>query len=165
MKRTSFAAAIVALSVLGLSACKKEPAVEPASPAAAPTATAPAADPALAAAANPVVDFDMRAFAGEFAGTLPCADCAGIDTKISLAGDGTYASAETYRGKSAEPVKSDGTWTAEDNGHRLRLDPNSKSEQDRLFEVVGRNDIRLMDKDGNPLQGAQNSGLKRVAAP
>lgn len=159
MKRTSFAAALVALSVLGLSACKKEPAAEPA----APTATAPAADPALAAAANPVVDFDMRAFAGEFAGTLPCADCAGIDTRISLAGDGTYALDETYQGKSAEPVKSDGTWTAEDNGHRLRLDPNSKSEQDRLFEVVGQNDIRLM-KDGDTIQSAQNYGLKRVAA-
>ncbi len=163
MKRIPFAAIVVASSILALSACKKEQPAEPAAPAAAPAAAAPAADPALTAAANPVVDFDMRDFAGEFAGTLPCADCAGIDTKIALAGDGTYTIRETYRGKSADALKGNGTWTAEDNGHRLRLDPNSKSEDDRLFEIVGKNDIRLMDKDGTPLQGAQN-GLKRVAA-
>lgn len=158
MKRIAFAAA--ALAVLSLSACKKEPAAEPA--AAAPAA-APAADPALEAAANPVVDFDMRSFAGEFGGTLPCADCAGIDTRIVLAGDGTYTIDETYQGKSADAVKGDGNWTAEDNGHRLRLDPNSKSDADRLFEVLGNNEIRLMDKDGNAIQGAQNYSLKRVS--
>ncbi len=161
MKRIALAVAVTALA---LSACKKEQPAEPAAPAVAPAAAAPAADPALAAAANPAVDFDMRAFAGEFAGTLPCADCTGIDTKIALADDGTYTLEETYQGKSAAPFKGDGTWTAEDNGHRLRLDPNSKSEQDRLFEVLGKNDIRLMDKDGNAIQSGRNYGLKRVAA-
>lgn len=156
MKRITFAIAGIAIAALTLSACKKESAAEPA-------AAAPAADPALAAAANPVVDFDMRAFAGEFGGTLPCADCAGIDTKIVLSGDGTYTVDETYQGKSADAVKGDGNWTAEDNGHRLRLDSNSKSDADRLFEVVGDNEIRLMDKDGNAIQSAQNYSLKRVS--
>ncbi len=161
MKRIVLAVA----AALVLSACKKEQPVQAETPTAAPAqAAAPVADPALAAAANPVVDFDMRAFAGEFAGTLPCADCAGIDTKISLANDGTYALEETYRGKSAAPFRGDGTWTAEDNGHRLRLDPNSKSEEDRLFEVLGKNDMRLMGKDGNAIQSAQNYGLKRVSS-
>ena len=161
MKRIAFAVAGIALAALSLSACKKEPAAEPA--AAAPAA-APAADPALEAAAHPVVDFDMRSFAGEFDGTLPCADCEGIDTKIALTGDGTYTVDETYQGKSADAVKGDGTWTAEDNGHRLRLDPNSKTDPDRLFEVVGNNEIRLMDKDGNAIQGTRNYSLKRVSA-
>lgn len=162
MKRIALAVAGIALAVLSLSACKKEPAAEPAAAAPA-TAAAPAADPALEAAANPVVDFDMRAFAGEFGGALPCADCAGIDTKIVLAGDGTYTIDEIYQGKSADAVKGDGNWTAEDNGHRLRLDPNSKNDADRLFEVLGNNEIRLMDKDGNAIQGAQNYSLKRVS--
>jgi len=158
--RVAIAAVAFALSV---SACKQE---EPAKPAetAAPTATAPASDAALEAAAHPVKDFDPRVFAGEFVGTLPCAGCEGIETKLALAADGSYAIEETYRGKSQDASRGDGTWTAEDNGHRLRLDPNSKSVEDRLFEVVGQNEIRLMDQDGNAIQSAQNYSLKRVAA-
>lgn len=148
---------------LSLSACKKEEPAKPVEPAA-PAVAAPASDPALEAAANPVKDFDPRVFAGEFGGTLPCADCEGIDTKIALAGDGTYAIEEIYRGKSQDASKGDGNWTAEDNGHRLRLDPNSKNDEDRLFEVVGQNEIRLMDKEGNAIQSAQNYSLKRAAA-
>ncbi|MCL1633299.1 copper resistance protein NlpE [Luteimonas sp. SX5] len=153
----------IALTALALPGCKKEAAPEAAAPAAPAAEAAAPADPALAAAAAPT-DFDMRSFAGSFSGTLPCADCAGTDTRIALAGDGTYTIDETYQGKATAPARSDGHWTAEDNGHRLRLDPNSKSDADRLFEIVGKDEIRLMDKDGNAMQGAQNFSLKRVAA-
>ncbi len=162
MKHTWIIAGIV-LTALTLSGCKKE--APPEAAAAADAAAQPAApDPALEAAANPVLDFDMRTFAGTFSGTLPCADCAGTDTRITLTGDGTYTIDESYQGKATAPARGDGNWTAEDNGVRLRLDPNSKSDADRLFEIVGKDEIRLMDKDGNAMQGTRNFSLKRVAA-
>lgn len=162
MKRTWLIAGIV-LTALTLFGCKKEAATETAAPAAPATETAPPADPALAAAAAPA-DFDMRSFAGTFSGSLPCADCAGIDTRIVLVGDGTYMLEETYQGKSDAPSKGDGNWTAEDSGHRLRLDPNSKSDADRVFEIVGKDEIRLADKDGNPVDSKLVASLKRVSA-
>lgn len=151
----------IALSVLALSACKKEP-TEPAAPAEAATET-PAADPALTAAATPS-DFDIRKFAGTFSGTVPCADCPGIDTRIVLVGDGTYTLEETYQDRPDGNFKGDGNWAAEEGGTRLRLDPNSKSDGDRLFEVVNNNEIRMLGKDGAPADSKLNYSLTRATA-
>lgn len=160
MKRIGIIAGIV-LTAFAVSGCKKEAATETAASAetAAPT---PAADPALAAAANPV-DFDMRSFAGTFSGTLLCADCPGTDSKIELAGDGTYKLDETHQGKQDGNVKGDGNWTVEEGGARLRLDPNSKSDEDRLFAIAGKDELRLLDKDGKPIDSAFTT-LKRAPA-
>lgn len=149
----------IALSVLALSACKKEP-TEPAAPAEAATET-PAADPALAAAATPT-DFDIRKFAGTFSGTVPCADCPGIDTRIVLVGDGTYTLEETYKDRPDGNFKGDGNWAAEEGGTRLRLDPNSKSDEDRLFEVVNNNEIRMLDQEGKAIASELNYSLARA---
>ena len=161
MKRIGITTGIV-LTALIVSGCKKEApeATTPAETAATPATTA---DPALAAAANPVVDFDMRSFAGTFSGTLPCADCPGIDTTIVLVGDGSYTLDETYKDKPDGNHKGDGNWTAEDSGTRLRLDPNSKSDEDRLFAIAGKNELHLLDKDGKPVDSAF-SILKRASA-
>lgn len=161
MKRIGIIAGIV-LIALSVSGCKKEAAPEAAAPAETAATPATAADPALAAAANPV-DFDMRAFAGTFSGTLPCADCLGIDSKIELAGDGTYKLDETHQGKQDGNVKGDGNWTVEEGGARLRLDPNSKSDEDRLFAIAGKDELHLLDKDGKPIDSAFTT-LKRAPA-
>jgi len=161
MKRKLIVAGI-ALTALTLFGCKKEPAAETATPVA-PAAQAPAADPALVAAATPS-DFDLRSFAGTFSGTLPCADCPGIDTTIVLVGDGSYTLDETYKDKPDGNHKGDGNWTAEDSGTRLRLDPNSKSDEDRLFEIVGKNQIRMLGKDGAPVDSKLNYSLTRATA-
>jgi copper homeostasis protein (lipoprotein) len=164
MKRKLVVAGI-ALTVLTLSGCKQgpEPSTETAAPAVATPEPAPTVDPALAAAATPS-DFDMRSFAGSFSGTLPCADCPGTDTRIELAGDGNYLLEETYQGKQGGNVKGDGTWTAEEGGTRLRLDPNNKSADDRLFEIVNDNEIRLLGKDGKAIASQSDYRLKRIPA-
>lgn len=160
MKRTWIIAGLV-LTALAVSGCKKEAATETAAPAETATPT-PAADPALAAAANPI-DFDMRSFAGTFSGTLPCADCPGTDSKIELTGDGTYKLDESPQGKQDGNVKGDGNWTVEEGGARLRLDPNSKSDEDRLFAIAGKDELHLLDKDGKPVESAFTI-LKRAPA-
>lgn len=157
--------ALACLAALALSACNKPtegtsaPAETPKTAEAAPVA---ALEPAPAEA--PKAGFDVAAFAGSFSGTLPCADCAGIDTKVEFKADGTYAIDESYQGKKDGTAKGDGTWTAEEEGKRLRLDPNSKSDQDRLFEVVSNEEIRLLDQEGKAIDSQLNYTLKRVGA-
>lgn len=158
--------ALACLAALALSACNKS-AEAPSAPADAPKAAeaapvAPAPEPIPAEV--PKTGFDIAAFAGSFSGTLPCADCAGIDTKLEFKSDGTYAIEETYQGKKDGNAKGDGTWTAEEEGKRLRLDPNSKSDQDRLFEVVSKEEIRLLDQEGKAIDSQLNYTLKRVGA-
>jgi copper homeostasis protein (lipoprotein) len=143
---------LVALVVLA--GCKREtadtpdvgPADEPQPVATTPAEAAPATEPAPA----PETALDTRAFAGNFSGTLPCADCPGIDTALELRADGSFVLTETYRERKVEPRMLDGTWTAEENGSRIRLDPNSKSEQDRLYAVTSRDQITQLGSDGTP---------------
>ncbi len=161
MKHTWIFAGVL-LTTLALFGCKKETPADAAAPAAPAAEAAPATDPALAAAATPA-EFDYRAFAGTFSGTLPCADCPGIDTTIVLVGDGTYTLDETHKDKQDGNFKGDGTWTAEDAGTRLRLDPNSKSDEDRLFEIVGKNEIRALGEDGTPAASTLDYSLKRAS--
>jgi copper homeostasis protein (lipoprotein) len=158
----------VMASTLVIAACKPQAPAEPATPAAAaaPVATAePAPVAAESARASTAADvpFDVKGFAGTFRGTLPCADCPGIDTTISLKPDGTYALHEVYQGKPGS-FDGDGTWTAEENGQRVRLDPNSKSEQDRVFAVKSSDEIESLDTEGKPLATATPHALKREGA-
>jgi len=155
---------LVALVVAALSACKPqapgETAAQPEAPAPAAVPAAPAADARPSAQGAP---FDAKAFAGTFTGTLPCADCPGIDTRLVLAADGTYTITETYQSRSASGFQGDGTWTAEENNQRLRLDPNSKSDNDRLFAILSNDEIRQLDMEGKPIDSALPYNLKRAA--
>lgn len=159
--------ALACLAALSLSACKKPDDAAPAAdaPKAAEAAPAPAA-PAepMPVAEAPKAGFDAAAFAGAFSGTLPCADCSGIDTKVDFKADGSYTIEETYQGKPDGNAKGDGHWAAEEDGKRLRLDPNSKSDQDRLYEVVSNDEIRLLDQDGKKIESELNYSLKRASA-
>ena len=101
--------------------------------------------------------------AGTFAGTLPCADCPGIDTRLELAADGTYTITESYQERSAPALKGDGTWTVEDDSRRLRLDPNSKSDNDRLFSILSQDEIRQLDLEGKPIDSTLPYNLRRSA--
>ena len=158
------AALLAALVVAALSACKPQAPAETAAP--------PVQPEAAAAPASPVADalpsaqgapFDAKAFAGMFTGTLPCADCPGIDTRLVLAADGTYTITESYQKRSAPEIKGDGTWTVEENNQRLRLDPNSKSDNDRLFAILSNDEIRQLDLEGKPIESSLPYNLKRSA--
>lgn len=171
------------VTTLGLSAlvafagCKRESA--PAPEAAPPAATQPAttdtmpADATAGTDATAVADpsmptdtgtgLDTKAFAGNFSSTGPCANCPGIDTVLELHTDGSFVLTETYQGGKDGPVKVDGTWTGEQNGSRIRLDPNSKSEQDRLYAIASHDQIAQLRSDGQPAASGLDYSLKRDA--
>jgi copper homeostasis protein (lipoprotein) len=160
------AACLVAL--VALAGCKREteaapdvaPVAETQPVATTPAGVAPATEPAPEA--NTALD--TRAFAGNFSGTLPCADCPGIDTTLELNADGSFMLMETYQKRKAAPGMLEGTWTAEENGNRIRLDPNSKSEQDRLYAVTSHDQITQLGSDGAPVANGLDYRLKRDTA-
>lgn len=154
-------ATLLLVSLLG--ACSN-----PAPPAATPADGTPVAaeSPGSSAPAAPPVAFDVRAFAGTFAGILPCAACQGIDTRVDLNPDGTFRLVETYQGQAdGGPFEITGTWTAENAGKQILLDPDSKSEPDHRYDIVSPDEIRMLDLEGKPTASAQNNSLHRQAAP
>lgn len=135
-------------STLAIVACKPEAPVEPAAPAApveqaaAPAEPAPVAVESAPANSPADVPFDVKGFAGTFSGA---------DTRLTLNADGTYAQSGAAVGE--------GTWTAEEDGKRIRLDPNSKSEEDRLYAITSNDQLDALAADGQP--ATTSSSLKR----
>lgn len=85
-----------------------------------------------------------------FTGTLPCADCEGIDHHLDLFADQTYQMRRVWRGR-AEPFSRDevGRWHADPARGGIVL--TGASEAPIFWEVTGRDRVRLMDLEGNPI--------------
>jgi hypothetical protein len=143
MKQKLLALACASLATIVIAGCKPQAPVEPAAPA--PTVAEPAG-PAAATAPAPTADaaaksapaLDQKGFAGTFSGD---------NATVKLNPDGTFA-------LNGPKASFDGTWTAEENGERVRLDPNSKAEPDRVYAVVGSDEIRALAADGSPVDTA-----------
>ncbi|MGQ4659113.1 copper resistance protein NlpE N-terminal domain-containing protein [Lysobacter sp. F6437] len=157
--------ALVCLTVFTVAACKPEPAETTAeTPTAAEAAPAPIdVMPAGEDLSSDNPGFDMKGFAGTFSGTLPCADCPGIDTTLVLNPDGTYDIDEAYQDSDGVVAKMDGTWTVEADDRQIRLDPNSKSEQDRLYAITSNEEITMLDLEGKPAASGLDYSLDRQA--
>lgn len=113
-----------------------QPAAEAPTPSAsAPAAPAPAVQPALQAAApaDPASAFDVGAFAGTFAAE-------GI--RLELHADGSY-------GMEGPEGITQGSWTHEAASRSIRLDPGSKTAQDRVLSMTGNDALAL---DGTTLR-------------
>ncbi|MEC9486934.1 MAG: copper resistance protein NlpE [Prosthecochloris sp.] len=59
---------------------------------------------------------------GTYRGILPCADCEGIETVITLHPDGTYRKTTTYLGRNQKVFIDEGTFTWNRGGSTVRLD-------------------------------------------
>ncbi|HRD54004.1 MAG TPA: copper resistance protein NlpE N-terminal domain-containing protein [Flavobacteriales bacterium] len=88
-------------------------------------------------------------WAGTYRGTLPCADCEGIDTRITLSGDGTYRHEAIYLGKSKEPIVTEGAFAWESDGGRITLTGLEGMHRYRVGEEV----LIMLDAEGNAIKG------------
>ncbi|MGH7893348.1 MAG: copper resistance protein NlpE [Candidatus Binatia bacterium] len=144
--------------LLVLAACTRAP--RPAVPLAVPTA-------------------DGRYLVGVFEGVLPCADCEGIRTRLTLYANGpddftraTYALVETYLGTSdgLQRFRAEGEWTllrgdaTDPDATVYQLDPGRPSTQ-RSFRVLDAQRIELLDREQRPIRSTLDYTLTRVAAP
>ncbi len=171
--RNILLAAVLASAV---TACEQRPTDDDTAPPQ-PTATAPAQAEAAAAElaamvaaettmAEPGVQpagagFDARAFAGSFSGTLPCADCPGIDERLVLEADGSFTLSDAYRERPGSAFETRGSWSLEPGGQRLRLDPGSKDAQDRLFAIEDDDTLVPLGADGEPTGMPGDPRLRR----
>lgn len=111
---------------------------------------------------------------GFYVGMLPCADCPGLRTELTLLSDASgrtsYWLKETYLGKPAKDAsfESGGSWHVE----RASFDPSAtvyrlveaRSSGKRFLLKVSDDELRMLDREGRPLESKLGNALKRVPA-
>lgn len=104
----------------------------------------------IAAAEAAAMASEMQIPYGTYRGTLPCADCPGIDVVLVLSTDGSTLS-EQYKERDAEPRVIAGAASFNAEGH-LVFTPNDSNEETSLYAVEG-NALRRLNADGQPVTG------------
>lgn len=110
-----------------------------------------------------------------YTGTLPCADCSGILTTLSLEengpeGEQLFKLKEVYQGVAGkdQTFNSEGNYKvqhgdAEDkDAEIIQLNPDKDRNLQRFYRRAG-DVLRQLDKDRQPIPGAMNYSLKRVS--
>jgi copper homeostasis protein (lipoprotein) len=92
-----------------------------------------------------------------FRGVLPCADCSGIATVLTLRADGFYFLQQTYQGK-GKPAWEAGQWNYKSDGKTLQL----RGQYDDRFFAAEAKTLTALDREGNPIQSKANLTLKRM---
>lgn len=87
---------------------------------------------------------------GVYVGTVPCADCEGIRTRIELGADGSFARSLTYLGRDPQPVTDTGSFEWDAAGARITLDAGSRDAQQYQ---VGENILFHLDRSGQRITG------------
>lgn len=85
---------------------------------------------------------------GTYTGTLPCADCEGIETSLTLNQDLTFVLQTKYLGKDELTHETKGVFTWNDAGTEITLPEDG--DVARSYKV-GENRIWHLDNDGNPI--------------
>ena len=87
---------------------------------------------------------------GTYSATLPCADCPGIKTELTLLADNTYQLNQVYLEKSQEEIKSNGsfTWMPDSLGIELI----GLKEMPNKF-LMQNKQLVMLDKDGKAVEG------------
>jgi copper homeostasis protein (lipoprotein) len=99
-------------------------------------------------------------------GELPCADCAGIATTITLSPDGTYRRQAAYLGTSGggDTILTDiGRWTHAAEGTRVHLRGSAEAPSHYAVDADGA--LRQLDLEGNDIASDLDYRLPAVADP
>jgi len=87
---------------------------------------------------------------GSYAGVLPCADCEGIETSITIRSDQTYAVRTRYLGTDDAGRTREGTFAWNEAGSAITLEGISSGPSRYL---VGENKLIQLDLAGNRITG------------
>lgn len=101
-----------------------------------------------------------RDLSGTYTGMLPCADCAGIQTGITLSAGKTFVKRMRYLGKKdARTFEEKGTYYQDPAGRMITLEGVNKPNQ----YLVGTHLLTQLDLAGNKIEGdlAQHYILKK----
>jgi len=87
---------------------------------------------------------------GQYKGTLPCADCEGIATTLTLKADGSFQRVMYYRGKSDTAIVDRGEFNWDSSGSRITLALEGGEAQSYK---VGENQLWHLDQNGETING------------
>lgn len=93
---------------------------------------------------------------GVFTGTLPCADCPGIETTLYLHADGGYELVERERGN-APASRRQGVWYSSADGRAILIADDVHGAGHHIFEWYGEDALRLLP--GEPQAGWEDTFL------
>ncbi len=94
---------------------------------------------------------------GTYKGILPCADCEGVKTVLTIRQDHTYLLEITYLGKAAEPLTYEGSFAWAADGGTIYL--NDLSDRPNRF-FIGENFVSQLDLEGQRVTGALEDQYK-----
>ena len=135
-----------------------------------PAPTPPSAAEAFAPSGDEMAELD-RTPLGVFEGTLPCADCAGIRTELTLyLQPDTFVLRETYLGRpeGEKTITTEGRWEAalgiegDPDATVIRLGPDQPDSM-RIFREAGSERLELLDRSGRPIESQHANVLVRRA--
>jgi heat shock protein HslJ len=87
---------------------------------------------------------------GTYQGVIPCADCEGIRTSVTLMKNGEYSRTVTYVGKQETGTTESGTFEWNEAGSKVTLLPGNGAPQQYQ---VGENVLFHLDREGNRITG------------
>ncbi|MFO8027670.1 MAG: YbaY family lipoprotein, partial [Opitutales bacterium] len=97
-----------------------------------------------------------------FAGTLPCADCPGIDTQLHLLPDGVFFLRQKYRDRENGVVDDIGRYIISSDRNQLSLHGGHGEQGAPLrFAIQGPDALRMLDRDGGHIKSELNYTLAR----
>lgn len=172
---------IVAVALGAIVACSDRAEETAPAPAAAPAAPAPsaAAPPPSAPAPTPAPDEPLPPELTDgtplavFEGTLPCPDCDGVRTELTLLLEpDRYVLAETFVGGSSDgrTARTEGSWTTvegtpdDPDATVIRLDSDDPAKV-RNFVEAGGEQLELLDAESRRVPANAGRGLSRRGAP
>lgn len=110
------------------------------------------------AAAGPPAGIELPA---SFTGTLPCADCEGIDYRLDLFEDRSFFLRTIYRGRS--PGEFDDVGSFDWSSDRRALVAQGGREAPLRVSIESADEIRLLDLAGQPIDSKLNYSLRRTS--
>ncbi len=102
-------------------------------------------------------------FTGTFTGVLPCADCGGILTTLTLNEDGTYVLETEYQGKDDNNKFTDqGKWTPSEDLAFVELGYDKKDQDSPVYyALIDKSTLEKLDINAKPIVSEMNYKLKR----
>lgn len=105
---------------------------------------------------------DLEAIPAAFSGTLPCADCPGIDTQLHLLPDGVFFLRQKYRDRENGVVDDIGRYIISSDRNQLSLHGGHGEQGAPLrFAIQGPDALRMLDRDGGHIKSELNYTLAR----
>ncbi len=115
--------------------------------------------PGMAEVNGEALYFDRIAAPATFKGTLPCADCPGIDYHLNLLEDGVYFLRETYQDRDNGSFDDIGRYLLSSDRDQLTL--YGGREAPLRFALLAPDTLRLLDRDGRHIDSELNYNLSR----